>query len=64
VSCTALNSPFSRNAAWYQYNDEVVTKIKSLGAKPVASEAVDAGSVEDVERYVLFILENFKPANF
>lgn len=61
---SALNSGFSRNAAWYQYNDEVVTKIKSLGAKPASTEAVDTDCVEDIERYILFILENFRPADF
>lgn len=49
-----LNLSFSRNAAWYQYNDDVVTKIKSLGVKPAPDNVIvlDGDTDEDMERHV------------
>jgi Ubiquitin carboxyl-terminal hydrolase len=39
-----------RTASWYQFNDEVVTKIESLGARPPDYEVVDVDEEGEQER--------------
>lgn len=46
---SAISNPCCRSRSWYQFNDDVVTKIEKLGKTPSGKKIIDLESDSEVK---------------